>query len=152
MSAIVGIGERFVYMKNSGWARAVEDAIVVAKTLAKDTTQAAFTAKLESAAQGFFPGYHPDFDQLFPSLEEKKFWTTCFLEAGRRIALGEIRHAAAISPARRIFEVMWCADLLRDQVRKLDGGWLPEDKDTSLSIQAIEPDEKAYRDMYRRNA
>jgi hypothetical protein len=152
MSARVGIGDRFIYMTNSGWSGAVDDAIAVAKSVAREPVHRDFISRLEIATQGLFPGYDPDFAALFPSLDEKKFWTTCFLEAGRRIALGQIGHSSAISPARHIFEVMWCADLLRDEVRKLDRGWLPEDEDTSLSIRAIQADEKAYREMYRKNA
>ena len=130
MSAVVGIGEKFIIMSNSSWIGVIGDALLVAQSYSLSPIELKFIESLQQETEGFFPGYCPEFDSLFKSIEEKKFWCKCFRDVGRWLCLGKISHDYDdTSPAQRIFHTHWCAELLSDLIRKEDITWIVDDED-----------------------
>ncbi len=151
MGAIVGIDDRVIFTTNWEWECAGNDALIVAKAIATTPPEQSFVEKFEQSQRGLFSGYCPDFERLFPSLIEQKFWVRCFRDAARWLQLGRIPNEGPDSAARRIFIAYWCADILKALVYRLDDIWIADDEDSLLRFNtrgAESVDE--YRDMQRR--
>lgn len=83
-----------------------------------------FVAKLQRFRDEAFPGINFDLKERFPTLEEQKFWATCFFDVAQRIFLRQLGNqdvdtwqAGAITDAHTI------ARELLSQVRAADPNW-----------------------------
>ena len=147
MGAIISLGDRWIKISNGACSKAFDDAITVAEQYAATDTEREYVSRLKYERQGFYAGYCPDFEALFPTVEERKFWTRCFLDAGRWLHEGRLENppGGGSSPAMWIFNTHWMADLLRELVRRDDRHWSPDDRDTVLRAEQRERDLEAYR-------
>lgn len=83
-----------------------------------------FIARLRQFQDEAFPGINFDLKGRFPTLDEQKFWATCFFDVGQRIFLRQLGNqdidswqAGAITDAHTI------ARELLSQVQAADPDW-----------------------------
>lgn len=151
MGAIVGIDDRVIYTTNYEWERAAHDAITVGEVIASDESERSMVRRFAKSQEGLFSGYCPNFDRLFPSNAEKRFWIRCFLDTAQWIQLGRIPHGEPESAARRIFIAYWCGDILRALIRRVDDAPPPEDQDSVCILKTKGPEGLVdYSDMQQR--
>ena len=146
MGATVGVGGRWINMTNGSWEAVVDNALAVARERADSDLRREYVARLERQKEGFFPGYCPDFEDLFPTDDERTFWCVCFRDAGRWLCTGRLKNPLwGGSPALAVFHVYWCAELLLSLLRA-SGSTVPLlDEDTLLREEARKADSEAYR-------
>jgi hypothetical protein len=110
-----------LYVSNARLSTLIEFALQVA---AKQGTGMESVAKLRQFWDEAFPGINFDLKERFPTLEEQKFWATCFFDVGQRIFLRELGNqdvetwqVSAITDAHTI------ARELLSQVQAVDPDW-----------------------------
>jgi hypothetical protein len=147
MGAIISLNNRWIKISNGSCEKVFDDAITVAKHHASSDVEIGYLARLEDQRKGFFTGYCPDLDALFPSVAEKKFWVRCFYDAGRWLHEGRLENppGGGSSPAMWIFNTYWCAELLCELIGREDRDWTLNDEDTLLRAKERERYLEAYR-------
>jgi hypothetical protein len=147
MGAIVSLDNRWIKISNGACEKAFDDAILVAKHRANSAAENEYISRLEYERKGFYPGYCPDLDGLFPTLEEKKFWIRCFYDAGRWLHEGQLENppGGGSSPAMWIFHTYWFGELLRELIRREDREWILNDEDSDLRRAQHEKYMEEYR-------
>lgn len=140
MGAIISLGDRWIKISNGACEKVFDDAITVAEYHAATDSERKYIERLKHERQGFFPGYCPDFESLFPTFEEREFWIRCFRDAGRWLHEGRLDNppGGGASPAMWIFHTYWCAELLQGTLRQADRSCMLDDQDTTLRAQARE--------------
>jgi len=147
MGAIISIDKRWIKISNGSCAKMFDDAITLAKHHARSPLENEYISRLEYERKGFYAGYCPDFDGLFPSLDEKKFWLRCFYDAGRWLCDGRLENPpnCESSPALWIFHTYWCGDLIRELIRREDRDWIQDDEDSLHRAAGRERSLEEYR-------
>lgn len=139
MGAIIGIEDKFKAIKisNGAWEIVVDNVLAVARERASTEAEREYVGRLEREREGFYPGYCPDFERMFPSDEERAFWCGCFRDAARWLCVGKLpNRLAAGSPAMSVFHSYWCAELLTDLIKRAEYHGAVVDEDSTLREQA----------------
>jgi hypothetical protein len=110
-----------LYVSNARLSTLIEFALQVA---AEQGTGIELVAKLRQFWNEAFPGINFDLKERFPTLEEQKFWATCFFEVGQRIFLRRLGNQAVESwQASAITDAHTIARELLSQVQAADPDW-----------------------------
>ena len=148
MGASIGIDNRpkYITISNGAWDIVVDSVLAVAREKAQTDIEREYVAGLEREKEGFYPGYCPDFERMFPTDRERAFWCVCFRDAARWLCIGKLPNRLwAGSPAISVFHLYWCAELLTDLLRGNEYGGAVVDEDARLREQAREADAEQYR-------
>jgi hypothetical protein len=147
VGATISLGNRWIRISNGSCEKLFDDAIAVATAYVTTEVEAAYVARMCAQREKFYPGYSPDFETLFPTLEEKKFWIRCFYDAGRWLHQGRLENppGGGASPAMWIFHTYWCAQLLRELINREDRGWVCNDEDSVLIAAENQRSMEEYR-------
>jgi hypothetical protein len=147
MGAIISLGDRWIKISNGACSKAFDDAIFVGESQATTEIEKEYLLRLKYERMGFYSGYCPDLEGLFPTLEERKFWARCFLDAGRWLYEGRLENppGGGASPAIWIFHTYWFAELLRELIRRDDRNWPIDDLDTVLRAEQRDRELDEYR-------
>jgi hypothetical protein len=112
-----------LYVANRRLSTLVEFALQVG---AERPSGSEFVAKLQQFWDEAFPGINFDLKERFPTLEEQKFWATCFFDLGQRIFLRQIGNQDADTwQASAITDAHTIARELFSQVQAADPDWWP---------------------------
>src|SRR5918993_4973566 len=110
-----------LYVSNARLSTLVEFALQVA---AEQGTGVEWVAKLRQFWGESFPGINFDLKERFPTLEEQKFWATCFFDVGQRIFLRQLgNHDVQSWQASAITDAHTIARELLTQVQAADPDW-----------------------------
>jgi hypothetical protein len=124
-------------MSNGAWEIVVDAVLAVGRQKAQTETQREYVGRLEREKEGFFPGYCPDFERMFPTNEERAFWCGCFRDAARWLCIGKLPNRLwAGSPAISVFHLYWCAQLLLDLLKRAEFPGPITDEDSTLREHA----------------
>ncbi len=111
MGAIIGYRSRVIYTSNGEWEQAMDDALEVAEAQDLTREQEEYVRRFREEKECLYPGYCPHFEILFPTDEEKDFWSGIWLSAARKVVSGELNSKETPDAARRVFVNYWCASM-----------------------------------------
>ncbi|KYF73011.1 hypothetical protein BE15_47205 [Sorangium cellulosum] len=127
MSSCISIGEQFIHVSNARLCTIVAFAIEVGSETASTESERASLATLRSFEANLWPGVDLDLDEVFPSLDEKKFWARVFFTVGHRIFLHRLgNHDVTSWQASTIGDTYVMARMLARAVQEIELGWYPE--------------------------
>jgi len=113
MGAIIGSGQHVMYSTNHELEMAIDDALEIARRKDLTSEQADYVERLDQTRRGLFSGYCPHFERLFPTDEEKEFWSRVWDEAAEGILSGELGQRGTESLSRRILVSSWISQTIR---------------------------------------
>lgn len=112
MGAIIGNGQFALFTSNAELETVILDALEVVEGKELSPEEKGFVETMRQVAGGLFPGFCPQLERLFPTLEERAFWGDIWDEVAVAVLSGKLTDRF-IEPTRRIMVACWCAQNVR---------------------------------------
>ena len=131
MSSDISIDGQFIWVSNARLARLVDFGLAVGREAATTASELKWVDKLADWQDNqAWPGISFELAELFPTLDERKFWATCYANVARRIFLRELgRHDVTHWQASTIGYAYLISRLLTRSVQHAELGWHPHTED-----------------------
>ncbi len=135
MSSSISYKQQYVSMSNQRFNRLLEFAIQTGYDTCKDDEERRFTIRLQHLDEHeFFNGYALQIEDVFPDIEERKFWARCLFDVAHLIFTRKLGlHDVEFWQASTIGDAYLFARMLTRSVQEEELAWHP---DTMATIEA----------------
>lgn len=134
MASDISLGEQYLWVANQRLSSLITFVLGVGSDIAATDQEREYVARLKKwDDEQHYPGCGFDLHERFPTIEEKKFWSRCFLTVARRIFRREVGNQDIhFWQCSAIADAYITARMMTNAVRKeTDTPWCPDTEDAA---------------------
>jgi hypothetical protein len=130
MTSYIHYRKQGFFVANKRFSALIDFALEFADGTAQSDAERAFVSQFRADAASFWNGIDLDLEAQFPTLEQQKFWATCFFDLGRHIFLRKIGNQdVTFWQSSTICDAHLIGRMLTEVVRQVENGWVAETAD-----------------------